>query len=91
MVKYKEMAGKVINSISFNMLIYRCLVNYLEVKIYGVSYSCLFKGKGLREPEKINKQSTNSFTLFSCGCISNKGFYKSFIINNLKLKNYATA
>ena len=52
----------------------------------GVNCSCLFGRNGLPEPGIENKQSTNSFMLFSCGCIKDRGFYKSFNTNNLKLK-----
>ena len=51
-----------------------------------MNYSRLLKGKGLREPNKENKQSTNSFTLFLCGCIKESEFYNSHSINILKLK-----
>ena len=55
-----------------------------------MNYSCLFEHKGIPEPVLANKQSTNSFTLFSCGCISDNGFNKSFSNNHLKMKSYAT-
>ena len=46
--------------------------------------ACL--GKRFCRTTDKNKQLTNKFTLFSCGCLNKNGFYKPLNINKLNLK-----